>query len=176
MGLSASLATADSFDPSSPTVLTSPEYDFTYVVGSNTFAWSLPAEPVPATNVVLGQSFSIEGVSYTLNDAVQPLGDVEFYSDALSGGLVLASYPPAVGQTYFIDAAGPVLYTGPESSPTFNTGTFSLSDVVAGATGSLTITEVGTTATPEPSTLLLTGLGVLGLFWFARKRRFTAAA
>lgn len=176
MGMSASMAKADGFDPNSPTaVISGAEYDFTYVVGSNTYAWSVPA-PVPATSVFAGQSFNLEGVSYTLNQGSSTLGDLEFYSVALGGGFALASYPPVASQTYFANTFGPALYTGPETSPAFDTGTFSLDDIIAGGTGTLTISEVGAIATPEPSTLLLTGIGVLGLFWFARKKRVAPSA
>ncbi|HKV46960.1 MAG TPA: PEP-CTERM sorting domain-containing protein [Candidatus Acidoferrales bacterium] len=170
-GLSAGLAKADSLNATSPAVVSSGEYDFTYVVGSNTYAWSIP-EPVAAMGVVSGASFAFDGIPFTLNQGPSMLGDVEFFSDSFFGGFALATYPPGAGQTYFANTGGPVLYTGPESSPTFDLGTFSVEDVTAGTTGAITISEVNATATPEPSTLLLTGLGVVALFWVARKRRF----
>ncbi|MGH9575704.1 MAG: PEP-CTERM sorting domain-containing protein [Candidatus Acidiferrales bacterium] len=170
VGLSAGLAKADSLDTSTA-VVTSGEYDFSYVVGSDTYAWSIP-EPVAAMNVVAGKSFNFEAISFTLNQGPSMVGDVAFFSDALFGGFALATYPPGPGQTYFANTGGPVLYTGPESSPTFDLGTFTVDDVTAGSTGALTITAINATATPEPSTLLLTGLGLVALFWVARKRRF----
>ncbi len=175
--MSAGLAKADSVDTSTTAaVVPSSEYDFSYVVGADTYTWSLP-EPVMSTNVLAGETFNVEGISYTLNNNMPAIGDLEFYSDEFQGGFALASYPPASDQTYFIDATGPALYEpGTENSPVFNTGTFTLDDSVADATGTLTISEVSTTATPEPSTLLLTGLGIIGLFWVARQKRFTAPA
>lgn len=171
-GLSAGLAKADSVDAAS--VATVDSYDFTFVPTSGpTYTWSV-ANPVPATTPLAGISFVLSDVPYKVG-GTSATGTLDFFSAAGGGAFILAANPDST--TYILDEFGPVLYTGPESNPTFNTGDFSLSGSFNGPTNAtLSIAAVTTTATPEPSTLLLTGLGVAGLFWFARKRRFVAPA
>lgn len=169
-GLSAGLAKADSVDVS--TVNSVQSYDFTFVPTSGpTYTWSV-ASPVPATLPFAGISFVLSDVSYMVGD-VAATGTLDFFTAANGGGFALADNPNAT--TLILNEFGPAVYSGPENAPTFDTGTFTFGDIPGGISsppGTLTIAAV--TATPEPSTLLLTGLGVLALFWVARKRRFIA--
>ena len=163
-GLSAGSAKADS-------ITTTTVDNFTFIPTSGpTYAWSI-AVPVIVTIPQPNNSFVVNDISYTA-DGAPATADFVFYSASKGGGFILANTPT----TYLISEYGPALYTGPETAPTFTLGTFTLTDALGTPNGTIDISEVTSTATPEPSTLLLTGLGIVGLFWVARKRRYTAPA
>ncbi|HKO19747.1 MAG TPA: PEP-CTERM sorting domain-containing protein, partial [Acidobacteriaceae bacterium] len=72
---------------------------------------------------------------------------------------------------------GPVLFSGPDANPTFLLGTFTLSgnaDIGNGGvqpiTGTLVISQASTPPIPEPTPLVLTGTGLLGLLGYLRLR------
>jgi len=77
---------------------------------------------------------------------------------------------PAGGLSGFIfpSLVGPQLYSGPESAPTMLTGTFALTDFDTG-TEKYTLV-VAPVSTPEPATLALFGVGLLGMAIFYRRR------
>ena len=64
---------------------------------------------------------------------------------------------------------GPQLYTGLESSPTFILGTYYLNDYYSGLV-SATLVIRDTSVTPEPSSFILLGTGVLGVAAAGRRR------
>ena len=89
----------------------------------------------------------------------------------------------AVGELYallYYQDFSQLLFTGPTSSPTLVIGsgaaqTFEVENGVqggysTGSTGVLTVTDLSTVATPEPSTLALLGTGVLGAGGVVRRR------
>jgi hypothetical protein len=144
--------------------------DYTWQFGGNTFTWSLPTNPVISSgNVVPGLSFTIPGVSFNENGVPSTLpGTVDFFStnpgnDPFPGGFDLYT-----GNFNFLaDTFGLLLYGGSEGAPTLSTGTFILTEigpdgVTPIGTGTLTATPVSTTI-PEPSTILLMAIGVIGL-------------
>jgi hypothetical protein len=97
---------------------------------------------------------------------------IAFYNASLLGGfgIFISASDPAVHVT------GPQLYSGPESNPTFSTGTFSLIGFPSGnGPFTLTVTDISTVSTPEPSVvvLLFIGLAVLGLMILRVKPNFS---
>lgn len=144
---------------------------FTYQFDGNTWTWDLPASPpiiVPPDSFTPDMFFELVGVPFSKNGGPQTQGTLDFYEAPDQGGgfelFFLGNSTPIVNTT------GPQLYmgTGEEGSPTFSLGTFDLNDFSTGdQAGTLTISGVNT---PEPSSLLLLGIGVLALLGFGRKR------
>jgi hypothetical protein len=137
---------------------------FVYQSEGNIFTWELPSSPVVTPgNASPGNSFTLLDVSVSENGGPAAVGTMDFFSDP--GGLgVNGGIDFFVGNFfYLINATGPQVYSGPETSPTFLIGTFnSFTDYGNGFVGvpggTLQISKV----VPEPSALLLLVLG-LGL-------------
>jgi len=112
---------------------------------------SLPAMPTPssftATSFEITAPLIVDGDPMTL--------PVDFFTLAAGGG--------AGGGGTHVD--GPVLFTGPTSSPTFLTGTFAFGDFT------LTISPA-TSPIPEPPTLFLLGAGAVASGLILRRFRF----
>jgi hypothetical protein len=147
---------------------------YTYAVGSDTFAWLLPASPasVLGFSSVCGSgmcSFTIPGASFTENGAPMT-GTLDFFDSASGGGFDLfVGTSPTGTPPFLVDNSGAVLFTGPVTGPTmsaFPSGVSLLEfpdSLNPGATGTLTATVVSTTI-PEPPTILLAAIGlVIGL-------------
>ena len=139
--------------------------DFNYQSDGNTFEWQLPASPLiaPADVDVLGAiDFEIDNVAVSENGGPSSLETLIFISTLSLGGFYDGSIPAA---TY-----GAQVYTGAESAPTFVPGTYDLTDY--GVTGYDTNGLPGTLeiTAPEPSSLLLLAIGLLGVAGLSRKR------
>jgi PEP-CTERM motif len=110
---------------------------------------TLPSSPTPdsftSTSFQLTVPLIIDGDPMTL--------PVDFYTAAGGGG--------AAGDG--MRFAGPVLFSGPTSAPTFLTGTFNFGDFT------LTISPSPVTPVPEPATFVLFGTGALLLAAFGRR-------
>lgn len=161
--LSAGRAQADTID------------SFTYTFAGNTFTWQLPASPTVASNEFeLGTFFAILGVPYSENGvAATTPGEFDFFAAGQMGGLQLFL---SADNSVPINAYGAQLYQGPESAPTFVANTYMLNNNDAsGPLGTLVITAPPVD-TPEPSSGLLLGAGLIALLGTATLRRRVCVA
>ncbi|HEX9198414.1 MAG TPA: PEP-CTERM sorting domain-containing protein [Acidobacteriaceae bacterium] len=124
---------------------------------------SISASPTPSSTVA-GTSFTLSSVSATFEGQTLT-GPVTFFTAGGAGG----------GGTIF---SGPLLFSGPVTSPTFLLGTFTLSGLadlgnggLQTVTGSLTISQLpGAVPEPSPLALTLTGAGILAAMLFLHRR------
>jgi hypothetical protein len=138
-------------------------FTLTDVLGDK-FSFSLPSMPTPSSSGA--GFFDIPDVLVGQN-AVHRFENLTFLDGNDGGGIDIT--PDFVA--LFTDAGGPgnpVLFTGTEANPTFLTGEFKL-----GPDSSYTLTIVDTVpAVPEPSSLVLVGIGVLGVMGATWRRFF----
>jgi hypothetical protein len=142
---------------------------FTYTFEGNTFVWQLPSSPtIGAGDFVLGGNFAILDVPYSENGVAQTPSEFDFFSssDAEGGGFEIIT--PSL--TSPANAFGAQLYSGMENAPTFVPSTYDLNNgSTTGPLGTLII-STSSVSTPEPSSLVLMGSGLLFLLGFARKK------
>jgi hypothetical protein len=129
-------------------------YSFT---GSVSASFELPVNPtVMLSNP--GVDFAVAPMDLMVNG--QSSSDfLVFFSSAFGGGFDVQSCPGCVD----LALAGPQLYSGSEAAPTMLAvdGAMLVDDMTGAPVGTVTSTPTGTTATPEPSVLLLLSLGLL---------------
>ncbi len=135
--------------------------------GTSLLAYNLTG-PVDAT-FELPVNFTVASGDYGLGEGffVTPI-DLAIDGSPVSGDFLIFC-SSSMGGAFedwdgLVNLTGPQLYTGPENDPTMSgiPGNISLSDFNTGAGGyTLTVTPV---STPEPTSILLLGTGLLSLF------------
>jgi hypothetical protein len=109
-----------------------------------------------------GFGFRIMPANLVLNGT--PSGDfLAFFNEAFGGGFGIF----ASGTEMDVYAIGPQIYGGTELNPTFAPGVFTLDDDVTGTpvpgAYTLTVTDLTTVSTPEPSVTILLAIGLLAV-------------
>lgn len=143
---------------------------FTLTDGTNTMTWSLPSSPTPNLVDPAGTSgFVVDGVTVTENGTTTVTQALEFYTSSSFGG---ASNFPEFPVTLF-DLFGAQVFMGSESSPTFVPGSYMFTDPcdswVLSDAEDLTLNITPSSGVPEPSSLLLVGIGLVSLAPILRK-------
>jgi PEP-CTERM motif-containing protein len=132
------------------------------VPGDFSFSFLLDQNPTPSlSNADLFNFASATGVFTQFGTATSLDGRLTFFFDG--GGFTFCP----TGQSTLLDEFGPLLFTGPTSSPTFTTGTYT--DLESGNNNVLASASI--TSTPEPGSMALLGSGLIGLLPIARKKR-----
>lgn len=143
--------------------------NFDVTTGANSFTFSLPASPTPSGTSCLSflDNFCVTGVAVTF-DGTPQTDEILFFDSTDYGGLLIYNNSSA---TYLLDQEGAVLFSGSDSVPTFLLGSFADDEVSPYPAGQVQgDTTVNISATPEPSSLMLLGSGVLGVAGVVRRR------
>ena len=141
-----------------------------------TFTFTLPQSPTPAApNPIDGSAFSVNNVSATFTQGTRSITLPDMFAAftaANSGGFLLG-----MNQQFIISPFSAQVFTGMPNAPTFVIRPYTVTDNdtrAQGTVGAFSITPAAVSSVPEPSTILLTGVGALALGGVARRRRRTA--
>lgn len=148
---------------------------FTLTGQGETITFALPDSPTPSL-FEDGTGFAVNNVEVNFDGTLisESVGFLAARSGLaisiaaesfISGGSFLVSGDKLIGE-------GPQLYTGLESLPTFDLGTYTIDNADRSLpTGDYSLTITADTAvTPEPSSLALLGSGVIGIAGLVRRR------
>jgi hypothetical protein len=113
----------------------------------------------------LNFGFAVQPTNLMVNGAAAPTDFLAFYNGNPTAGGGFAIFVSAFSMPVY--ASGPQIYGGDENTPTFAPGTFSLADGTAAnpviGTYTLTIKDLSTVSTPEPSVTILLAMGLLAV-------------
>jgi hypothetical protein len=140
-------------------------YQFT-LTGDYTASWQLNSSVTPDV-VGPGEGFILQDVEGNFPGSLIDFVDLTFYSEAIGGGLEILDF---YGDTLLLSTDGIQLYTGTEDFPSFILGTFALTEFQGTGVYSLTVSEVGAVAVPEPGSVFLL-LGGIGAMAALRRRK-----
>ena len=149
---------------------------FNLTDGTNVITFSLASAPTP-DSFTSGVFFEVDGVSVDVNGSLET-EILDFFNTSQLGGLSIGDVNATL-----LNQQGSMVYGGTEQSPTFSPHTFSLANLTfPDATNAvfandftLTITS-SSESVPEPSSILLLGMGLMGLacaYAIRRKPRFS---
>jgi len=130
------------------------------ITGDYSADFTLDSNPTP-DDYVNGTGFALWDVN-GFPDAVLGVADLSFYNAAIGGGMQIYDF---YGASTLLVTDGAQLYSGPESTPGFLTGTFALTEYQGTGQYSLTISPLSTGPTvPEPATwaMMVGGFGLAG--------------
>jgi hypothetical protein len=136
------------------------------LAGPTTATFDLPSSPTIMTgNSDVGFGFLVTPANLMVNGAAAPGDFLGFFNADPSAGGGVAIFASSTNMLAF--ASGPQIYSGLETNPTFAPGMFTLDDgafvpPVPGAY-TLTITDLTTVSTPEPSVTILMTIGLVAV-------------
>jgi hypothetical protein len=136
---------------------------FTFTTGTTTYTWDLASSPVISGSYPL-VDFEVENVAYAINGVGQGAASLDFYTYGAGGGFDLGTDSEGL----LVDQYGLATFSGWLTSPTFILGTYKLTDSFGIPDGTLKISAVNA---PEPSSLLLTSMGLIGLLGLASRKK-----
>jgi len=134
-------------------------YTFT-ISGDYNAVFTIDSNPTP-DDYGSGAAFVLWD-QFGFPDAVIGYADVTFFSADFGGGLELDDF---YGNALLLSTEGPQLYTGDESNPMFNLGTFELTEYQGSGHYVLNIAAAGGgSPAPEPASwaMMLGGFGMVG--------------